>query len=209
MNTPSLVLASLLFCVGPVFAQAKAPTKPAAPQLSPAALETIETRCALCHGKEGESASAIYPRLAAQHPDYMVKQLKDFRDGRRKSDAMNEMAKGLTDEVIVELAGWFSSRAPAARRGGDPDLAAVGRYIYAKGNPYSGVAACASCHGEKGHGTQQLPRLAGQHPAYVETQLKEFGKRERTNDNAVMHTIASKLTELEVHAVAVFLGGQQ
>ncbi len=204
-SLPTLVLTSLLFCTGSVFAQAKV----TGPKLSPAALETIETRCALCHGKEGESASAVYPRLAAQHPDYMVKQLKDFRDGRRKSDAMNEMAKGLADEVIVELAGWFSSRAPAARRGGDPDLAAVGRYIFTKGNPYSGVAACASCHGEKGHGTQQLPRLAGQHPAYVETQLKEFGKRERTNDNAVMHTIASKLTELEVHAVAVFLGGQQ
>jgi cytochrome c553 len=200
-----LVLTSLLLFTSPVFAQAK----PAAPQLSPAALEAIETRCALCHGKEGESASAVYPRLAAQHPDYMVKQLKDFRDGRRKSDAMNEMAKGLTDEVIVELAGWFSSRPPAARRGGDPDLAAVGRYIYAKGNPYSGVAACASCHGEKGHGTHLLPRLAGQHPSYIKTQLQEFGKRERNNDNAVMHTIASKLTELEVNAVSVFLGGLQ
>ncbi|NWG30487.1 MAG: cytochrome c4 [Rhodocyclaceae bacterium] len=178
-------------------------------KLSPATRQVLETRCALCHGVEGESASAIYPRLAAQHPDYLVKQLGDFRDGRRKSETMNEMAKDLSDETIRELAAWFSSRPPAVRRILDADLAAVGRYVFLKGNPYSGVAACASCHGEKGHGTQLLPRLAGQHPNYLVTQLKDFGKRERTNDNAVMHSIASKLTELEMHAVAVYLGGQQ
>lgn len=178
-------------------------------KLSPATRQVLETRCALCHGIEGESASAIYPRLAAQHPDYLVKQLGDFRDGRRKSETMNEMAKDLSDETIRELAAWFSTRPPAVRRILDADLAAVGRYVFLKGNPYSGVAACATCHGEKGHGTQLLPRLAGQHPNYLVTQLKDFGKRERTNDNAVMHSIASKLTELEMHAVAVYLGGQQ
>lgn len=154
---------------------------------SPQAMAVIESRCALCHGREGESASAIYPRLAAQHPDYLAKQLRDFRDGRRKSDTMSEMAKGLEP--------------------GDGDLAAVGRYIFIKGNPYSGVPACASCHGANGHGTHSLPRLAGQHPAYLETQLKEFVKRERTNDNAIMHSVASKLTELETRAVAVYIGG--
>lgn len=177
--------------------------------LAPATRQVLETRCALCHGVEGESATAIYPRLAAQHPDYLVKQLKDFREGRRKSDTMNEMARDLNDETIYELAGWFASRAPLARRPADSDLAAVGRYVFHKGNPYSGVAACASCHGEKGYGTHLLPRLAGQHPNYLVTQLKDFGKRERTNDNAVMHSIASKLTELEMHAVAAYLAGQQ
>jgi len=201
----SLALTCALLCSSPVFAQARAPEM----KLSPPAQEAIETRCALCHGKAGESASAVYPRLAAQDRDYLIKQLMDFRDGRRKSDTMTEMAKGLSDDVINELARWFSSRPAAARRAGDPDLMGVGRYIYLKGNPYAGVAACASCHGEKGYGTHLLPRLAGQHPAYIETQLKEFGKRERNNDNAVMHTIASKLTELEVHAVAAYLGAQQ
>ena len=171
--------------------------------------EIIETRCAVCHGKDGESASAIYPRLAAQHPDYMVKQLKDFRDGRRKGDAMPDMAKDLTDGDIAALAAWFASRKPGVRRPADGDLAAVGKYIFIKGNPYSGVPSCASCHGERGYGTHMLPRLAGQHPAYLETQIKEFVKRERTNDNAIMHTIASKLTELEVHGVATYIGGLQ
>lgn len=171
--------------------------------------EVIDARCAVCHGREGESANAIYPRLAAQHPDYMVKQLMDFRDGRRKGDAMPEMAKDLTDPQIRELAAWFSSRPPGSRKPRDPDLAGVGRYIFTQGNPYSGVAACTSCHGENGYGTQTLPRLAGQHPVYLETQLKEFGSRARTNDNAIMHTIASKLTELERHAVAAYIGGLQ
>lgn len=171
--------------------------------------EIIETRCAVCHGREGESANAIYPRLAAQHPDYMMKQLRDFRDGRRKGDAMPDMAKDLADGDIDALAAWFASRKPAARRPADDELAAVGKYIFNKGNPYSGVPACTSCHGARGYGTNLLPRLAGQHPAYLETQLKEFVKRERTNDNAIMHSVASKLTELEIHAVASYIGGLQ
>jgi cytochrome c553 len=201
-TAPSIAaLAGALLCLVSVTASAEGP--------GAKAKEIIESRCALCHGSQGESASAVYPRLAAQHPDYLVKQLKDFRDGRRKSDTMSEMAKDLDDAVIGELAAWFSSRPAAARRGGDADLAAVGKYIFAKGNKFSGVAACASCHGEKGYGTHQLPRLAGQHPAYLEIQLKEFGKRERNNDNAIMHSIASKLSELEMNAVSAFIGGQQ
>ncbi|MCC7312021.1 MAG: cytochrome c4 [Sulfuritalea sp.] len=169
--------------------------------------DIITGRCALCHGPEGESASAVYPRLAAQHPDYLQKQLRDFRDGRRVSDPMSEMAKDLKDDDIAALAAFFASRKAGARQPGDVELANVGKYIFNRGNGYSGVAACASCHGAKGYGTEQLPRLAGQHPAYVETQLKEFNKRARTNDNAIMHSIASKLTELETRAVSVYIGG--
>jgi cytochrome c553 len=182
---------------------------PAAVANSPRVAEIIASRCALCHGPEGESASAVYPRLAAQHPDYIAKQLKDFRDGRRKSETMAEMAKGLQDEDIAGLAAFFAGRKAASRQPGDNDFAAVGKFIFQRGNSYSGVPACASCHGVNGYGTQQLPRLAGQHPAYLEIQLKEFSKRERTNDNAVMHTVAAKLTELETRAVAVYIGGLQ
>lgn len=180
-------------------------TSPAAADRKAASI--IEGRCALCHGPEGESASAIYPRLAAQNAEYIGKQLKDFRDGRRKSDAMAEMAADLTDGEIAALAEFFAGKPPKSRRPGDTDLAGVGRYIYVKGNPYSGVPACATCHGPAAHGTTQLPRLAGQHPAYLQTQLKEFNKRARTNDNAVMHTVAAKLAELELVAVTVYLGG--
>jgi len=184
---------------------AAAPAVPSSPRVA----EIVASRCALCHGPEGESASAVYPRLAAQHPDYIAKQLKDFRDGRRKSETMAEMAKGLQDEDIAGLAAFFAGRKAASRQPGDGDFAAVGKFIFQRGNSYSGVPACASCHGANGHGTQQLPRLAGQHPAYLEIQLKEFSKRERTNDNAVMHTVAAKLTELETRAVSIYIGGLQ
>jgi len=182
---------------------------PSGPVVSPRVAEIVASRCALCHGPEGESASAVYPRLAAQHPDYIAKQLKDFRDGRRKSDTMTDMVKDLKDEEIVGLATYFASKKAAGRQPGDVDFAGVGRFIFQRGNPYSGVPACTSCHGVNGHGTQQLPRLAGQHPAYLEIQLKEFTKRERTNDNAVMHAVAAKLTELETRAVAIYIGSLQ
>jgi cytochrome c553 len=168
--------------------------------------DLVAGRCALCHGMEGESASAVFPRLAAQHPEYIGKQLRDFRDGRRKG-TMNEMAADLSDGEIAGLAAHFSTKPAQSRAATDADLAAVGRYIFLKGNPFSGVAACTTCHGAEGHGTQQLPRLAGQHPSYLEVQLKDFNQRARTNDNAVMHAIASKLTELEIRAVSVYLGG--
>lgn len=169
--------------------------------------EVITERCSLCHGAKGEAATGTYPRLAAQHPAYIVKQLRDFRDGRRKGSAMNEMAKDLTEEEIAGLAVYFSTQKPGAKKSLEADLVAVGSYIFNKGNPFSGVAACAGCHGAEGHGTIQLPRLAGQHPSYLESQLVDFNKRERTNDNAIMHTIASKMTMLEIKAVTAYIGG--
>lgn len=168
--------------------------------------ELVAGRCSLCHGMEGESASPVFPRLAAQHPEYMAKQLKDFRDGRRKG-TMNEMAADLKEEEINGLANYFGAKPAKSKRPGDTDLAGVGKYVYDKGNKYTGVASCASCHGPKAYGTVQLPRLAGQNAHYLETQLKEFNQRARTNDNAVMHAIASKLTELETAAVAMYISG--
>jgi cytochrome c553 len=170
------------------------------------AQEIVSGRCSLCHGAEGESASPIFPRLAGQHPEYIAKQLADFKSGRRKG-TMNDQAADLTESEMQALGVFFGDKKPKSYTIRDEDFGAVGRYIYHKGNPFSGVAACASCHGPKGDGTVQLPRVAGQHAAYLEGQLKEFNKRERTNDNAVMHAIASKLTELEVKAVSLYLSG--
>jgi len=102
----------------------------------------------------------------------------------------------LKDEDIAALATFFAGKKAGGRQPGDVDLAGVDKFIRHRGNTFSGVSACASCHGPKGFGTEQLPRLAGLHPGYIETQLKDFDKRERTNDNSIMHSIASKLTEL-------------
>ena len=167
----------------------------------------VKEKCHLCHGEEGEASSAIYPRLAGQNRTYLVKQLKNFRDGKRKSDTMNEMAAGLTDEQIEALAEYFSSKPALSHRVRDKMFAAVGEYLFKKGNKYSGIPACKSCHGEHGEGNEQLPRLAGQHKRYVSDQLQAFGERARTNDNAIMHTVASKLTEMEREAVALYVSG--
>lgn len=167
--------------------------------------QIVAERCSLCHGKGGESASAVYPRLAGQHAEYVARQLADFKSGRRSSETMKPQAESLTPEEMAALGAYFETRKAGGRRPQDGELVAVGKYIFAHGNRYSGLPACASCHGPQGHGTAQLPRLAGQHPRYVEDQLRQFNKRERTNDNAVMHTVASRLTELETHAVAEYV----
>ncbi|TSE29516.1 Cytochrome c4 [Tepidimonas thermarum] len=161
--------------------------------------------CAMCHGDNGESTSEIFPRLAGQHPEYIVKQLKAFKSGERKSTAMAEMVAKLTEDEMLAL-GRYYEKLPAVRENvKDTGLAAIGAYLYQNGNRFSGVPACASCHGPDGHGAAHLPRLAGQFSGYLFTQLKQFNQRQRTNDNVVMHTVAEKMTELEMAAVAEYL----
>ena len=169
--------------------------------------EIVQGKCFICHGIEGESSSPVFPRLAGQNATYVARQLADYRSGKRKSTAMQPMVEDLTPADFQALGAYFASRPTIGHAVADPELAQMGRFIYARGNPYSGVAACATCHGGDAHGTETLPRLAGQHAQYTETQLKLFNTRARTNDNAVMHSIASKLTELELKAVASYLSG--
>ncbi|AWI77944.1 cytochrome c, class I [Parazoarcus communis] len=176
------------------------------PEVDLARAEEISMgRCFLCHGAEGESTTALYPRLAGQHYQYIAKQLADFKAGRRQSDTMVNMAADLSPEEMLALGVYFEQKPTRAQDVQDGELAAIGRFIFRRGNEYSGVAACASCHGERGLGTSQLPRLAGQVPQYIERQLRSFNTRNRTNDNAVMHSIASRLTELEIRSVALYI----
>ncbi|PLX39320.1 MAG: cytochrome c, class I [Hyphomicrobiales bacterium] len=191
-----------------VIALILSPSLAAAEDTTPVA-EIIKEKCALCHGAEGEASSAIYPRIAGQNRVYLAKQLKNFRDGTRVSDTMNAMADDLTDEQIAGLAEHFSSQAPLAhriRRSKKP-LAGVGEFIFRYGNEYTEIPPCTSCHGENGEGDENLPRLAGQHQNYVISQLEAFHERKRTNDNAIMHTIAKNLTMLEMDAVALYVSG--
>ncbi len=169
--------------------------------------EIVQGKCFVCHGTDGESSSPLFPRLAGQHARYVERQLADYKSGRRKSTTMQPMVDDLSAADFKALGLYFESRKPQAHAVSDPELAQVGRFIFVRGNPYSGVAACSSCHGPTGGGTETLPRLAGQHAQYTENQLKAFNKRERTNDNAVMHSIASKLSELELKAVAAYISG--
>ena len=169
--------------------------------------ESVKGQCFICHGERGESSSPVFPRLAGQHAAYVARQLADYKSGRRKSTTMQPMVAELKPEDLAALGAYFEKQPTAAHAVDDPELAQVGRYIYLRGNADTGVPACSSCHGETGQGTDALPRLAGQHARYIETQLKLFDKRERTNDNTVMHTVASRLTSLEMKAVAAYVSG--
>ena len=172
------------------------------------AKKVIGGSCFLCHGAEGESASAVFPRLAGQNAEYIAKQLENFKSGQRKSTAMAGMVAKLSPEDMAALGRFYASRPPHKEPARDAALTAAGQALYLGGNPASGVPACASCHGPDAAGSATLPRLAGQHAAYLEAQLQQFKQRERTNDNAVMHAAAEKLTAQEMAAVAEYLSGR-
>lgn len=164
--------------------------------------------CFLCHGANGESTSEIFPRLAGQHAEYIAKQLAAFQSGQRKSTAMAEMVAKLTPDEMLALGKYYEQMKVPVEEPKEPQLAAMGHYIYHNGNKFSGVPACVSCHGTTAQGSATLPRLAGQFAGYTHTQLKNFHKRERSNDNAVMHTVVEKMTELEMAAVAEYVSGK-
>ena len=164
--------------------------------------------CFLCHGAMGESTSEIFPRLAGQHAEYIAKQLNAFKSGQRKSTAMAEMVSKLTPDEMLALGKYYEKFSIPREEAKEPQLAAMGRYIYHNGNKFSGVPACVSCHGQNAEGAANLPRLATQFSGYIHTQLKSFNKRDRTNDNAVMHVVAEKMTELEMAAVAEYVSSK-
>ena len=171
-----------------------------------AALKIVEKICQHCHGLNGESSDVIYPRLAGQHEKYIVNQLQHFRSGEREG-TMNEIAVNLTDPEIDALASYFSSQPVLSHTVRDKEFAAVGWYIYHRGNKYSKIPPCASCHGDNGEGTDRIPRLAGQHKRYVSDQLTEFSERDPKRSDPIMHSIATNLTEMEIEAVANYVSG--
>lgn len=186
---------------------AAAPLRAAEPESAAMtrAKEIITGRCFLCHGVRGEAASELFPRLAAQNAEYIAKQLANFKSGERKSDTMTALVADLSPEDMRALGEFFSRQPSPPHEITDAGLAAEGKAIYAKRGDESKAAACADCHGPRGHGSTTLPRLAGQVAAYLEAQLRLFGKRVRTNDNAVMQDIAAELSEREMKAVAEYL----
>lgn len=169
--------------------------------------------CLTCHGPAGDAISAApgappVPRLEGQHADYLVKQLRDFKAGKRKNDLMKPVLASLGGRQFSELAAHFS-RQTTERRPSDASSADKGRVLYEEGNTATGVPACVGCHQANGIGAPRYPRLAGQRPAYVLQQLTNFKQGVRTNDRAhVMRSIAEKLTDDEMAAIAAYLAGQ-
>ncbi|MFW5329449.1 c-type cytochrome [Hydrogenophaga sp. ZJX-1] len=162
--------------------------------------------CGACHGATGQSVAPNFPRLAGQNETYLVKQLKDFASGDRKSPLTKEKVAMMDDRMIRSLAAHYASQKAASTPSDDTQFMAVGQFVYERGNVYAGLPACLSCHDTQGRGSANMPRLAGQHPGYIETQLLQFHQRARSNDNAVMAVISSRLSPLETKAVAAYLG---
>ena len=172
------------------------------------------TICLTCHGPAGEAMSATpgappIPRLEGQQADYLVKQLREFKAGKRKNDLMRPVLANLGRRQFSELAAHFAGQTPERGPSPDASLAERGRVLYEEGSTSKGVPACMGCHQAKGAGAPKYPRLAGQRQAYVVQQLTNFKQGARTNDRAhVMRSIAANLTDDEMRAIAAYLAGQ-
>ena len=165
--------------------------------------------CAACHGVTGNSVSPQFPKLAQQQPDYLVEQIKNFRNHQRSDELgvqhMWGLAANLSDAQITQIAEYFSSQISEPNTG-DPDPAQLiaGKEIYLNGRPTQGTPPCVMCHGQKGEGMGQFPRLAYQHANYIERQLQVFQNTDG-RPNTPMSPISHPLTPDEMKAVAVFL----
>jgi len=176
----------------------------------PAKAQSIANQiCAACHGADGNSPLPMNPSLAGQHPEYLFKQLNEFKSGNRNNAVMMGMVAGLSAEDMRNLSAYYAAQKLGEATAKDKDLVAQGRKLFRGGNLATGVAACAGCHSPNGAGIpSQYPRLAGQHPEYVVTQLKAFRAGERANDtNNMMRAVAARLTDKEIAAVAEYLSG--
>ncbi len=174
-----------------------------------AAGKTRSAPCAACHGPDGNSVNPEWPKLAGQHPSYIVKQIKDFKAGKRKDPVMSAQAAMIKDEDIENLAAYFSSQKKAPGTAA-ADKVALGEKIYRGGNKETGVPACMACHGPAGTGidTARFPALNGQHAKYVGKALRNFRSGARANDpNHMMRDVVARMTEAEIDAVAQYVQG--
>jgi len=184
-------------------------------QGDPAKAQNIVTQvCSACHGSDGNSAIPTNPSLAAQHADYTLKQLMNFKaqagkPAERVNPVMAGMVAPLSPDDMKNLAAYFADQKTKPRAARNPELVKLGQSIYRAGVASKGVAACAGCHSPDGAGIPaQFPRLAGQHPDYVIAQLKAFRAGERANDvNSMMRVTAGKLSDQEIAAVAEYVSG--
>jgi cytochrome c553 len=209
----SLLAAALLVPVLPSFAAEEA-AQPAAPVVAkPAKPDLVKGEksfaavCSACHGADGNSGVPAYPKLAQQHPEYLVKQLQEFKAGKRKNAIMQGFAATLSDDDMRNIAWWAASQKSKPGFAKDKDLVVTGERIYRGGVADRQIPACAGCHSPNGAGIPaQYPRLAGQQSDYVASQLTAFRDGVRLN-NATMSMVAAKLNDREIRALADYVAG--
>jgi len=180
-----------------------------------AAGEAKAVTCGACHGVDGNSAVPTFPKLAGLGEKYLLKQMKDIRDGRRPVAVMAGQVDNMSDQDLADIAAFYDQKARTSEMA-DEDLVAMGRSIYMSGIMDRKVAACSGCHSPTGKGNAPggFPALAGQHADYIATQLTMFRKgyedpagRTNDGDSKIMRTTAFELSDLEIKAVASYASG--
>ena len=183
----------------------------------------VDANCAACHGANGVSVAPAQPNLGGQGAKYLYKQLVDFKMGNRRNGIMEAQLKGLTQQDLANVAGYYASQEPWKPVYGNKATFAAAQKLYLGGDKTRGVIPCAGCHDPKGAGNEwaAFPRLGGQHASYLATQLKMFraaGREDevgdtekRTNDSAkkgekgMMQMVAAKLSDKDIKILSEFL----
>ncbi|HWV15536.1 MAG TPA: c-type cytochrome [Cellvibrio sp.] len=179
-------------------------------------IKSEDNRCQECHGPDGNGqgpatgAAGKFAKLAGQYPDYMLKQIREFRTGERKHDLMLLMAKSIDDEDAIDIAAYFSSQKKMQGDGSGNNP--IGKNLYLNGDPGRNILPCGSCHGLDGKGLdiaqQTIPVIGGQEWHYLEKQLLDWRSGERHNSAAgIMNTIAKPLTDAEILALTNYISG--
>ncbi len=177
-----------------------------------AAGEQKSVVCAACHGTDGNSAVAMWPKIAGQHEQYLARHVTLIRDGARPVPEMMGIASTLSDQDILDLAAYYSAQtmSPGAA---DENLVALGEQLYLSGNAEEGVPACIACHGPAGEGNPYAgyPWVAGQHATYTASMLNKYrdGQQWGPEDaaSAVMVGVARRLSDEEIAAVSSYIEG--
>lgn len=171
--------------------------------------QIVNTVCAACHTPTGNSVITLNPKLASQHPEYLEKQLTEFKSGKRANAVMTGIASALSEEDIKNLAAYFAGQKLTPGQAKTNGKDSLGEKIYRGGIAATSVPACAACHGATGAGLpKQFPRLGGQNADYTLAQLRTFRTGERANAPMMM-AIAAKMTDAEMAAVADYVQGLQ
>jgi cytochrome c553 len=190
----------------PFSAFANAAVPPAKPDLGKGEA-SFGAVCVACHGPDGNSVMPIYPKLSQQHPEYLVKQLQEFKATKRANPIMLGFATMLSDEDMKNISYWVASKASKPGVAKDKELVALGERIYRGGIADRQVPACAGCHSPNGAGIPaQYPRLAGQNAEYAVLQLTAFRDGVR-NNSLQMTQVAAKMNDREIKAVADYVAG--
>jgi cytochrome c553 len=201
----SLLIAATL-ALPALTAQAAEPKAAAKPDLAKGEA-SYGAVCAACHGADGNSGTPVNPKLSQQHPEYLVKQLQEFKSGKRANAIMSGMVAALSDDDMRNIAAWLATKKAKPGFAKDKELVALGERIYRGGIAERNIAACSGCHSPNGAGIPaQYPRLSGQHAEYTASQLTGFRDGARKN-SLQMTQVAAKLNDREIRAVADYIAG--